>query len=750
MSRKRLYVLTLLLATGCQQAAGGDRAVSLAADTSAKAELDKELKIYKSTLLEGSSEQIRIDAATVMLFNENPLARQILLETLRQPGNSAARMAVCKALTQTRATDKPIANKEDFIQPLLEILAGDDTAAARLAAEATLIFDYEQVQQDLERMLTDASVQSRLNAILALKVRPDVRAAIRLIKLVDDPESSVAKAAEEALDSLGIPVGKDAEARKQDIYRLQREGLAAFLRRRLVRLEAEMRNLAAEVALWRDRYLSELRQRYDGIVDEAAKAKFLADHLGSPEPIVKLWALDKVRQDRVGTTTKSKLPVELGPILINLVSDQDRRVRLSVANLLSLMGELNSAEKLLEQIKSEQDDEVKMEIFRALGVAVPSAALYNPPIKISPEVRGQTLAWAAIFLAEDNPQKAQKGAEVIKKLLEQNGLTPEDAGKYLGLLAQRYNQQVNAVDGTLRGELLGAMAGLCAPRSVCRDQAAQIYRPLFEGALSDPADLVRQAAVDGLVHIDRVGALGRLRKDLVNDPSPIIRRKLIDLRGEVGGGEDLLWLAERMGATGESDPAWQAMLKIFRRSGVTVANEWMAKLDSDASPNRLSREQKISLLEIAEQKAAGENRPAVLKDTRARLARLYLASGQFERAAKCLEFLCEVAQTADEKKALLPDLLDAYLRWPDLESAAKLVRNLLLEKDLDPDSALVYVIDDYLSNPPAGADTGVVLQALMQIDMRSLPSRPKWQAQLKRWAARLGEAAGADKPKRAA
>jgi HEAT repeat protein len=749
MSRKRLYVLTLLLAIGCQQAAAGDRPVSLATDTSAKAELDKELKIYKSTLLEGSSEQIRIDAATVMLFNENPLARQILLDTLGQPGNSAARVAICKALTQTRATDRRIPNKDDFIQPLLEILASDDTAAAKLAAEATLIYDYEEVQKDLERILTDTLVQSRLNAILALKLRPDVRAAIRLIRLVDDPESSVAKAAEEALDSLGIPVGKDAEARKQDMYRLQREGLAAFLRRRLVRLETEMRNLAAEVSLWRDRYLSELRQRYDAIVDEATKAKFLADHLSSSEPIVKLWALDKVRQDRVGTATKSKLPAELGPILINLVSDQDRRVRLGTANLLSLMGELNSAEKLLEQLKSEQDDEVKTEVFRALGVAVSSASL-SPPIKISPEIRSQTLTWAAAFLAEEDPQKAQKGAEVIKKLLEQNGLTPEDASKYLGLLAQRYNQQKNTADGTLRGELLGAMAGLCAPRSVCRDQAAQIYRPLFEGALSDPADLVRQAAVDGLVHIDRTSALSRLRKDLVNDPSPIIRKKLIDLRGEVGGEEDLPWLAEKMGTTGESDPAWQAMLKIFKRAGVTVLTEWIAKLDSDNSPNKVSAEQKISLLETVEQKAVGENRPGVLKDTRARLARLYHASGQFERAAKCLEFLREVAQTAEEKKAVLPELLDAYLRWPNVESVAKLVRNCLLEKDLDPNGAFVYVIDEYLSDPPAGADTGAVLQALLQIDMKNLPSRPMWQALLKRWAARLGEAAGSDRSRRAA
>lgn len=760
MNVKRLCAAALFLAIVCQLArtAGGkgglgqDQPTLPAKETTTETKPDEQLEINKNALLQGPSEEIRTKAAALMLFGENPLVRKILLDTLRQTENAPARMAVCKALSQVRLAQKPIQNEADFVEPLINILnANEDTATTKLAAEATLMFEYDLIQKQLEEMATNTTLpaQARLNAVYVLKLYPDIRAAIRLISLVDDLDSKVAAAAQKALDSLGIPVGKDAETRKQDIDRLQSQGPVAFLRKRLIRLETEMRSLDTERSSWRTRYLSELSKRYDSIADEAAKTDFLAEQLVSSDQIVKLWALEKVYQSRVGSPSKTTLPAKLGPILISLISDQNGSVRLRTADLLSLMGELNSAEKLLEQLESERDDEVKTKIFVALGVAVSSASLStNPPVKISPEIRDRTLAWAAKFLSETDPQKAQNGAEVIKKLLEQNGLTSDRIDKYLGLLAEKHRRQKTKTDGTLRGELLSAMAGLCAQRSICRAQAAKVFRPLFEEALKDEGtDVARQAAVDGLINIDRPSALSRLRKDFVNDPSSVVRKKLIDLAGEVGGQEDLAWLAEKIGTTGEDQPAWQAMLKILRRSGLDTLSEWVTRFGSDSSQNKASIEQKISFLEIAEQKALAENKPAMLRSVRGELAELYSASGQFEQAAKYLEFVRQSAQTAEEKQAILPDLLDAYLRWPKIELAAKLVETCLLEKDLDPNSAIVRLIDDYLCNPPAGADISPIVQALFEIEIKNPHSRPLWLGQLRRWAERLGKAAGSDESK---
>ncbi len=746
MSAKQLYPVILLLVIGCQQSGiGANNPALLANNAAAEAGLDKQLKINKDTLLKGASEQIRIDAATIMLFSEDPLAREILISVLKQPENIAARVAVCKALSQTRGMKEPIRQKGDFIQPLLEILTTEDSAVAKLAAEATLIFEYEQISEPLEKLITDSSlpVKARLNAINALKLQPDMRAIFKLMELLDDPEKQVVEASEKALQSLGIPVSKDAKTRKQIRDELERKGKDAFLRDWLIRQEAQMSKLRTEANLWKGLYLAALGRIYDGISEDAAKGQFLAEHLSSPEEVVKLWALKKVEQWRIGT--RAKFPAKVGPVLISLVSDQNRDVRLKTANLLSLMGQLDSAEKLLEQLKVEPDDEVRMELFVALGGACHYAFSPNPEFRIPEEIRKQTLEWAEKYLAEQDLKKAQKGAEVIKKLLEQDGLTPGEVDKYLGLLAERYEQEKDSADGALRGELLNAMASLCA-QSVYKAESAKRFAPLFEEAVRDETDLVREAAVDGLVYIDKTKALKRLRKDFVNDSSVIVRKKLIDLASEVGGSEDLVWLAEKIGTTAENEPAWQAMLKIFNHSEFGVLNEWISKFNSQSTQARLSDEQRLSFLEIAERKAIGENKAEILKGIREKLARLYNKSGDFERAAEYFGKLREVAQTAEEKERILADLLDVYLRWPKVGLAIQLVDNCLLEKDLEPNNVIVRSINNYLSEPPAGTDPNAILERLSK---RLPQARPMWQEQLKRWAERFGRAEEPDEPKEA-
>ena len=726
-------LVILLLVIGCEQVDKGESTLPVD-EAIAEAELGRQLKINKDALFKAVTERIRIDAAGVMLFTDDPLARKILLEALKQSENIAACVAVCKALSQARAEQKPIRNKEDFIQPLFDILSVGTDDSAKLAAEAILIFEYGQIAKRLEGLsiTTSLPVQARLNAIYALRLQPDMKAVFKLIELLDDPDDRVAAEAEKALRSLGTPIGKDAEARKQIRGELIRKGRDEFFRDLLIRQEAQMRRLETQLDLWRELYLSALDKIYDGVSDDAAKGQFLAEHLGDSKEIVRLWALGKVSQWRVGT--KSELPVELGPILVNLVSDQNRDVRLKTARLLSLMGQLNSSGRLLQQLEIEQDDEVKMELFVALGGACYYAFLPGSEFSIPEEIRKKTLEWATKYLLEEDPKKAQRGTEVIKKLLEQDGLNSGEVNGYLGLLAERYNQQKDKDDGALRGELLSAMAGLCA-QSVYKAESAKLFKPLFEKALRDETDLVREAAVDGLVYIDKARALKILRKDFVNDGSIIVRKRLISLADEVGGEEDLLWLAEKIGATAESEPAWQAMLKIFNRSDAAILNEWIGKFGLQSTKSGLSDEQKVTVLKIAERKAIGENKLEMLKNIRRRLARFYSKSGEFEQAAEYLGILRQVAKSGEEREAILAELLDVYLRWPNVEAATQLVDNCLLEKDLEPNNVVVLSIDNYLAGPPAEADPKVILEALAKI--KTAEDRPMWQEQVKIWTERV-------------
>ncbi len=629
-------------------------------------------------------------------------------------------------------------NKGDFIQPLLQILSTNITSEAELVAEALLLFEYEQISKLLEDAVKKRSltIRARLNAIYALKLQPDKRAVIRLIRLCDDPEKQVADAAEKALISLGITVGRDFESREETIALLRSQDTDKFLRDRVIWLERQMHKSKDEMDLWQERYLSALNEVYSGIKDDKAKATFLAKHLENSEVTVRLWALDKVYQDRVSSTPNPQLPVELEAILVSLISDQEADVRLKTARLLSLMVELNSAQRLFEQLKIEQYEEVGVELFVALGRACQYAFSANSGIKVPQEVRKQTLEWAEKYLVDQDPNRTQKGADVIRKLLEQEGLASSEVDRYLGLLQARYKQEKDRADGTLRGELLTAMAGLCAQRSVCRVESARLFEPLFGQALNDETNLVREAAVDGLIYIDKTKALNILR-GFVNDNNPNVRKKIIELAGEVGSEEDLTWLSAKIGSTTEADsePAWQAMLVIFKSSDAGVLNDWVAKFESPGMKTKLSVEQNISFLEIAEGKAVRENRLEMLKNIREKLANLYKKTGAFEQAAKYLGILQAEANKAEERDKILGELLDAYLRWPNMEAATKLVDNCLLEKDLEPNSVIVLAIEDYLNEPPAGADPNVALQALTEISPSN--KRPKWLMQVKRWLGRF-------------
>jgi hypothetical protein len=741
MSAKRVYLVILMMAVGCLQAGiAQEKLTEPAKSTPTTAELNTELKVFKEALFKQGS----VDAATVMLFHADPNARVVLLDALKQSENGPARMAVCNALIQARVSKKTVKNVQDFIEPLLGILNSENDVEAQLAAQATLIFEYDKIKDPLDKIFEDPNkpAKTKKNAINALKLRLDMMATIRLIELVDHPEKQVSVEAENALHSLGIPVGENPETRRQNIEEIKREGQVAFLRSQLVRQDAQIRGMKTELDLWQKRYKSELDKRYESISEDAARGEFLATYLVDTETIVRLWALDKAYKWRVAPG--SKLPEKLGPILIKLISDNDRDVRLITAELLALMPKSNSASPLLAQLEAEHDDQVKTKLFIALGGACSNAILSNPTADISPEmkeIRKQTLEWAAKFLLEDNAEKAKNGAEVIKKLLIRDGLEPKEIDRYLGLLAERYNRQKGNPDGTLRGELLSEMASLCAQDSACRANAVKLFEKLFFDALRDEANFVRETAVDGLTYIDKTKALTVLRNDFINDRSLILREKIIALANAVGGWEDLNWLAEKIGSNSESEPAWQAMLKIFNGSDAGVLKEWMDKLNSPSSKIKLTNAQKIDFLKIAESaKGNSENKPEIRK----KLAELYYETAQFEQAADYLGILYEVAQTPEAKEEILSKLLDACLRGSKIERAAELVRYYLTQGDLDSNSIVVQSINSYFSNPPAGSDPNGVLKVLVAI--KTPQERPKWRRQLKNWTNYLGKAQEADKP----
>jgi HEAT repeat protein len=734
MTIRHLYIVLLLILVGCQQMQATEQisAVDTEQPAAKPKQLDKQLKINRDALLQGPTEQMRLDAAILMLFDNEPNTRQILLDTLNQTENAEARSAVCKALKQARETNKHtnIVNKEAFVLPLITIIRDQNSEIAKLAAEATVIFDYQQICEPLEQMVSDNSlpVEARLNAVYALNLQRDIKAITKLINLLDDPEQQIAQAVEKAVQEAGIPVVKDPAARQKLIEELQNKGKEQFLRDWLIRQEAEMNRLQTEMQQLRQMYLSSLDKIYSFLSEDSARVEFLAEHLNGPRTIVKLWALDKISKWRVGTS--SKLPAELGPILLNLISDQDRAVRLRTARLLSLMGQLSSAEKLLAQVKAEKDDEVRMEMFMALGAACQYAFAPDSGIKISPKIREETLGLASEYLSEDQPIKVQNGAEVIKKLLKQNGLPPALTESYLTQISKKYQQETfDDNDVALRAALLSTMADLCAQGAPVASSARKEYGSWFDEGLADESGSIREAAVNGLINIDKTTALRKLRENYINDASAQIRVKIIDLAREVGSEADLQWLSEKVKNQEENQSAWLSMLEIFRRSNLEVLVGWLDLIDLQKSG--LSEEQLISFYKAAEQKAQTENRPQIIRKINEKLAVLYTKTANYELAAEYWGSLHQSAQSIEEQETYLGKLLGVYLGAQNIKSATDLIHNYLLDKDLDPNDLVIKTLNSFMIEPPAGADPNILLVEFERLDIQE--ARPKWAEQKEHW-----------------
>jgi HEAT repeat protein len=741
-----VFPAMLALAAGCSQGVVSAEPPQAAGEASVEQQLGKQLRINKAALFEGSTEQIRIDAATVLLLSEDAMARKILTDTLAQTAGVEAKIAVCKALSQSRTASERPKRLNDFAGPLLKVLETEENFdTARLAAEAMIVLDRNLLTGPLEKMAVDPSEKrhARINAMYAMRLQPDFEVIKLLMKLLDDTDNEVALEAEEHLRSLGIPIAKDPQTRQKYLDELESKGLDAFLRDLGMGQEARVSQLTEEVDFWRKQYLSALSQLYVHIKEDKARSDFLALQLADEHPAVRLWALDKLKQWRLGT--KSKLPFDkIEPVLLALISNENRLVRLRTSELLGLMIEMNSAGKLLEQLRVEKDEEVRMELFAALGGACHYALTPNSGSEVSEEVKTQTLEWAGRYLGEGGFEKPIKGAEVIRKMLEHEGWDTKVVGEYLGLLVKRYAGTDNDPQArALRGELLRNMARICS-QDVYKDESAKAFRPLFNKALYAETDLIREAAVDGLINIDASQALTALRDESANDPSARVRARLIELARQAGGHEDLVWLTEKLGQPQEHQPAWQAMLDIFKRSDADIMAEWLGKLELQVPQGLISGDEWLFLLEMAERKAASSEKPGMLNSVREKMAVVHSNNGNFERAASYWGQVNEAISQPGAKAVVRGNLLNAYLRWPNLEQAVGLVHICLLEEDLGPDSPVVATIDAYLETPAEGADPNTLVGALEQMVVTE--ARPMWADQMRLWSQRLTPDTGPEKP----
>ena len=681
-SLKVIFFLILFLLTGPLCAAENNKA---SLDAEIEDSTARQLSINKTALLMGPGEQNRLNAALELLHHNQPQARQILIDALALADNLLARSAICRALVTSRTA---ISDKDNFKESLLDILRTSSGPEAQLAAEATLIFDYRDMADQLREMtIADGqNRQQKLNAIYALSLRPvDKEAVSTIVMLLGEQDKAVADAAQQALP-YWIPPGMEAH---NILKYLRRKSQSEIVRDWIDFQEKEVRRLKQETAQWQKLYLTAINTEYEA-ADDARKLELLLARLAGDQTVVKLWALEKFEK-LSGTVV---LEDDFTPILMALISDSNRQVRLQTAKIFAKMSDTNPAEKLLEQLKIEQYDDVRLAIFEALGEACYFAFSPGSAIKLSDDIRTETLTWAEKFIAKDQLQPAKAGAEVIRKLLEPNGLKEEQIKKHLKLVAERYKRANQQEHTALRAELLHIMARICG-QGIHRDKAAALFKTDFIEALTDSENAsVRLAGVTGLINIDKTDALRVFKaKNLFADESASVRSAMIDIARQVGNVEDIEWLSPLIPGNGEGELAWQGVREILQRQSAKTIVEWIGKLKEIISEDRTR-----NLLEMAAKKAEAKNDPAMIKIV---------------------------------NDTLYPMNLRLFLRTADHEKAAELIAENLEQADLSADSSLVKEIQKHLASSDISDEQKTLLvEKLSAIKVDQTNPRPQWAGQL--------------------
>ncbi|MHC4523913.1 MAG: HEAT repeat domain-containing protein [Planctomycetota bacterium] len=656
----------------------------------------RELRINRETLQQGSSEDIRVDAAVALLLQNTAQSRDVLLSALKSDDNPLARQAVCKALIKSRAMSQTIDSLEFFREPLLEILQSTLPEQAQLASEAMLLFDYSEIADSLMQVINNKELTSdiRINAVYALQLRPEPSALRGLIGLLDDSDVEVAKAAEAALqEAFGIPVGTSRDVWSDILVELQQKSPEEIRRERLLRQEVKLRQVQAERDRWQKLYLSLMDRHYE-MLDEESRSKVILEMMDSELPPERLWSLDKA----------SKYPdvdEELKKKIFLMLSDASRDIRLRTAKFLKEKSDLDPAEVLLAQFDQETDVEVRLAMFEALGEACYYAFSPNSPVELSAEIKGRTLEIAANYLRSDSTDAAIKGADVIRKILELNNLSSNSIESYLAMLSVRYQKSISESE-TLRAGLLSILAHLCG-QGGAKAQACILYEPYFtEGLTIQDNDDLRLAAAKGLSYVDKVKALELFKqKGLMDDENLAVQQVVIDLAGQTGDASDLGWLLEALTVNGHNEQVWGAIKSICQRQKAGFLMEWLPTLETS---DGVTAENVREVLEIAEQKAAAEKNETLQVQIQQEILSLLVGQKAWDKA---LTYLDKIGYdpsvnrfSSDSNASVLKILL-----YSNAAERACLMLAAELEKgDLSDTSPLKLVLEEYFSDEAVESD----------------------------------------------
>ena len=194
-----------------------------------------------------------------------------------------------------------------------------------------------------------------------------------------------------------------------------------------------MRELEADLSAWQKQYLtSERSSRLAG--RRGGEDQVSVRQLSAQEIVVRLWALDKLQELRQREPATLKLS-DLEPILIEPDLRSEPAGAAQDRQRAGADGRVEHVQAAAGPIEGRARTSKSGGRFLWPWARRATPAPWPPrPTKSRRRFAGRRSDWAVRFLNDADAEKVRSGAEVIGKLLEQDGLKPEDVDRYLKVL----------------------------------------------------------------------------------------------------------------------------------------------------------------------------------------------------------------------------------------------------------------------------------------------------------------------------
>lgn len=538
---------------------GAALATAAAAQTTAPASQPASERLERidnllSVILGDNAPEVRLKVARELLLQRWPETTARLADALRQPNNTAAKVAIASALADL---DVPDLLDASYVDPLVDLLAADQGDVRAAAARALAAYRDGDVIPRLRGLAIDTTQTptTRIAALDTLASMTQREAVAALVAALECDPPNVAEAAFRDLQQAVALDFPDLAAARAWWEKNQELSTDAWQQLQIQRLTRRNRDLQRAQAALQDRLIKALGVNYLR-APEAERQTILDGYLADPAAPIRLLGLELLQQQLVeGRAQPANVPDSTRERVRALLTDPVPTVQTAAIRTLSAFRAPEDGPRFLALLAQSTQTPARLALINGLGY-----------------VGDATAVPALLDLMNGHDEAVMTETVTALGRLAERGMIDAEASTPVAdaLLAAAANFTKYPV--SLRERLLWAMSNLADPR----------FAPILAQALAhDDAVAVRQAAIRGLSALNDPDLLPAL-STAVEDRDPTVRKAAIEVLTRMGAADpplDALW--RRLDRAQEPDDA-------IRDAAGRALLELLAALPSNELERRLN------------------------------------------------------------------------------------------------------------------------------------------------------------------